>query len=83
MEGTLIDILPNLGVGVASIGALVYIVVQFLNQLKSMRDSHELAMDKRESCFRALEREVRTEILSQLGKNTIVMERVMNKLDHT
>jgi hypothetical protein len=81
MDTTLWSILPNLGVGVASIGGLVYVIMLFLRELKEMRDEHRKSMDERESAFRDLEREVRTEILSQLSKNTAAMERVISHID--
>jgi hypothetical protein len=81
MEPSLWSILPNLGVGVASIAGLVYVIMLFLNQLKEMRDEHRKTMDERETAFRALEKEVRTEILSQLSKNTAAMERVISHID--
>ena len=81
MEPTLWTTLPNLGVGVASVAGLVYVVIQFLAQLKEMRKDHEKSMGERETAFRALEREVRTEIVGQLSQNTKAMERVFNHLD--
>lgn len=73
--------LLNLGIGGASLAAMTFIVIQFLAALKEMRQVHEKAMNEREGAFRSLEKEVRTEILGQLGKNTQVMERVMVHMD--
>lgn len=81
MEPSILSVLPNLGVGVASIAGLVYVVMQFLAQLKDMRKDHYEVMREREASFRDLEREVRTQIVEQLTKNSQVMERVMNHLD--
>lgn len=81
MENTLLSVLPNLGVGVVAIGALIYVVNQFLNQLREIRVEHKAAMQERESAFRVLEKEVRTEILTQLSRNTAAMERVINHMD--
>lgn len=71
----------NLGIGGAALAAMTFIVIQFLAALKDVREKHEKAMSEREFAFRSLEKEVRTEILAQLGKNTQVMERVMVHMD--
>lgn len=81
MEGALVEMLPNLGVGVASVVAIYFVVSMFLKALKDMRDSHEKAISERETAFRALEKEIRSQLTTQLTQNTQVMERVMLHLD--
>lgn len=49
--------------------------------LEAVRQQHESSMKEREMAFRQLEREVRTNILEQLAKNSLIMERVINHLD--
>lgn len=70
VDSSIISALPNLSVGVASIAALVFVTVRFLQKL----DARELEM-------RLLEKEVRTSIMEQLGKNSAIMQRVIDKLD--
>lgn len=92
MESTFISVLEDLSIGVISVVVLAYMMIKnnesrerntqsFLNTLDAMRVQHEKAMNERELAFRVLEKEVRTEILSQLAKNSQTMERVINHLD--
>jgi hypothetical protein len=88
MEPSLLTVLPNLSIGVVSIGALVYVSREFLRHLDSRAVMHEQAMAERESQIREVEREIRTTVLDQLSQNTIVMndtvkshERLMVLLD--
>lgn len=92
METSLLQILPNLGVGVVSVLSLGYVALkhsedsntrneQFLNHLDERARRHEEAMKEREQAFRQIEKEVRTQVLDQLSKNTATMERVMLHLD--
>lgn len=84
----LFEILPNLSIGVISIGALVYVTNQFLVHLDERATQHEHSMTEREMALRAVEKEVRTNVLNQLSANTMAMndttkslERVVNYLD--
>ena len=70
MEGSILSILPNLGVGVVAIFALVYVTKEFLAQLK-----------EREIAMRSLEKEVRDNITSQLMQNTQAMARIIDYLN--
>lgn len=70
IDSSIVSVLPNLSVGVASIAALVFVTVRFLQKL-----------DSREAEMRALEKEVRTSIMEQLGKNSSIMQRVIDRLD--
>lgn len=90
MEPSLLTILPNLSIGVISIGALVYISKEFLRHLDTRATMHEQSMSERENQIRQVEREVRTTVLDQLSQNTIVMndtlrshERLMSLLDRS
>ena len=75
------QVLPNLGVGVAAVGGIVMVVRYFLTALDTRAAAHETAMDKRETAFRSLEKDMRDSLVSQLVKNTQVMERVMDHLN--
>jgi uncharacterized protein (DUF39 family) len=84
MDTELLTILPNLSIGVVSISGLVFITIRFIDYLKEERERqeiqetqraerHESAMKERELALREVEKEVRTNILSQLSKNTEIM----------
>ena len=84
MESSILTILPNLSIGVISIGALVYLSNKFLLHLAETREvhvtimkevslDHTLSMKEREDRIREVEREVRTTVLDQLQQNSIVM----------
>ena len=81
MENELLQVLPNLGVGVAAVTGIVLVVRYFLAALDSRAQAHEAAMDKRENAFRSLEKDMRDSLVNQLVKNTQVMERVMDHLN--
>lgn len=79
MESAIINALPQLSVGVASVVALAYVCKLFLAHL-----------NEREIALREVEREVRDSLTEQLGKNTMAMadmtrthERVILALDRT
>jgi hypothetical protein len=59
MSPELLSVLPNLSIGVVSIGGLVYVVLQFLKALDNRADKHEKAMTEREASLRAVETDVR------------------------
>lgn len=87
---TLINVLPNLSIGVVSIVGLVYVVLKFLAALDARSDKHEAAMNDREQALRDVEASVRitlTEHIAQasvaLRENTKILERVMRHLDGT
>jgi tRNA(Met) C34 N-acetyltransferase TmcA len=88
MSPELLSVLPNLSIGVVSIGGLVYVVLQFLKALDNRADKHEKAMTEREASLRAVETDVRRFLTDQLSQNTIalqentkVMGRVVRHLD--
>jgi hypothetical protein len=88
MEETFLGILPNLSIGVVSIGALVFITLRFLDKLDERARAHEDAMDKRETALRDVEKSIRTELIDHLKESSVViannakvMERVINHLD--
>lgn len=77
MDTSLISVLPNLGVGVASVIAIVIITKEFLK-----------ALEKSQQALRNLEFSVRQTMTDQLTKNSVVMsesikvlERVVRHLD--
>lgn len=73
MSTELLTILPNLSIGVISILGLIFVVVKFLEALDKRTEQHAEAMKERESALRSVEKEVRNNILSQLSKNTEIM----------
>jgi hypothetical protein len=91
----LLNVLPNLSIGVVSIGGLVYVVAAFLKALDARADKHDAALKERESRLRNVEEQVRvtlTEHITQaavalrenaaiMNQNTRVLERVVRKLD--
>lgn len=77
MESAIVNALPQLSVGVASVVALAYVTKHFLEHLA-----------ERENAMRIVEKEVRTSLMEQLSKNTMAMsdmtrthERVIAALD--
>lgn len=81
MEQTLVEILPNLSVGVVSVVALVYVTVKFLEQLDIRSKLHNEVMSERERALREVEREVRTTVLEQISLNTQAMNDTAKVLD--
>lgn len=81
MSTELLTILPNLSIGVISVGALVFVTIKFLMHLDTRANSHEIAMKERESALREVEREVRVTILNQLSKNTEVLNDTVKTLE--
>lgn len=73
----LINILPNLSIGVISILALAWVTRQFLMHLKEERESERTERREQETAFRAMEKEVRGSIMGQLNENTRVFEMVL------
>lgn len=74
----LLDALPQLGVGVASVAALVYVVKVFMDKL-----------DEREKAMRTLEYDIRNNIAghlmassAQMAENSRIMERVIAYLSN-
>lgn len=76
-----LEILPNLGVGVAAVGGIVLSVRYFINALEKRATEHAQEMREREEAFRGLEKEIRTTLVSQLVENTRAMERVVEHLN--
>lgn len=87
-----LQILPNLGIGVVAILTLGYIAREFILNLKETHKDHKAQMNElhmshlselkeRELALRTVEKEVRTNILDQLSRNTHVMERAISVLD--
>ena len=73
MPVELLTILPNLSIGVVSIGALVFVANRFLVHLDIRASRHETSMLEREKALRLVEAEVRSTVLDQLSKNTEIM----------
>ena len=88
----LFNILPNLAIGVVAILALAYVTREFIThlgklhaehkeQLGTLHESHLGELKERETHLRGVEKEVRDNVIGQLGKNTQVMDRVITHLD--
>ena len=73
----ILTVLPNLSIGVISILALVWVTRQFLVHLKQEREAERVERREQEVAFRALEKEVRDNIMGQLNENTRVFEQVL------
>jgi hypothetical protein len=89
MDTSLLSILPNLSIGVVSVVALVYTVLQFLKALDSQAKRHEQAIAERETSLRDVESHVRNMLASSLTQasialeqNTRVLTRIISKLDN-
>lgn len=77
----LLQILPNLSVGVVAILSLVYVSKEFLAHLKEQNKESRIERQEREIALREVEKEVRTTITTQLSENTRVIERAIAVLD--
>jgi hypothetical protein len=78
-------VLPNLSIGVVSVLALGYITLQFLVTLDKRAKAHEEAMTERETALRAVEKEIRTELVGALKESNLVIaenSKVMQRLVH-
>ncbi len=76
----LIDILPNLSIGVISVLALVYVTRAFLIHLKDERIEERKERKEEARAMRDLEREVRDEIMPVLSNNTQAFREVMEHM---
>ena len=76
----ILNILPNLSIGVISILALVWVTRQFLAHLKDEKNAERVERKENESAFRALEKEIRDSIMGQLNENTRMFEKVLTHI---
>lgn len=88
MEAELLTVLPNLSIGVVSIGALVYIAHRFLVHLNERDIRHEVERKETHTTLRELEKEARTSLATTLAQssqaltqNAQIMDRVVRILD--
>lgn len=79
------NFLQEASISIASVGALVYVVVTFVKFIKDQSVTHHEAMKEREQALRGVEREIRgtlTEHIVQsniaLTENSRVLERNAN-----
>lgn len=79
-SSTLLQVLPNLSIGVVSIltlGVALYFFVKYLEKRDAREDElhkqHSRELEKREQALRAIETEFRNTVVSQLAKNTEAM----------
>lgn len=80
-EQSLLSILPNLGIGVVSILALVYVTKEFIKQLKEERVMARDELKEAAIAHRGLEKEVRESIMGQLSENTLAMKEFLRHYD--
>jgi hypothetical protein len=80
MESYLLTVMPELGIGISAIAALVYVVRQFLDTLTKIRENHEASMSERERALRQIEAEFRNSTVKQLIRNTEVMKETTRAL---
>lgn len=80
MEPTpqILSVLPNLSIAAVAIVALVYVIRLFVTHLEKRDKEHWMEVQERETAMRALEKEVRENIMKQLGQNTHAFEKVMD-----
>jgi len=75
MESAILNALPNISVGVASVAALAYVTRLFILRLQEQSESHHKAMKEREDYLREVEKDVRNTIMEQLHKSTSALDR--------
>lgn len=73
----LLQVLPNLSIGVISIFALMWVTRSFLFHLKNEKEQERIERNQDKKAFRELEKEVRDKIMIQLGENTKAFEKVV------
>ena len=81
METTLFNVLPNLGVGVAAVGAMYGMYRLTLVRLKEKDEEFLTEIKEREEAFREYSKDVQQKTMQQLGENTRALERVIKHLD--
>ena len=77
MESQLISLIPELSIGVIAIGSLLYVIDRNIKQNREFM----IELKEREQAFRQLEKEVRTNIMAQLNKNTETLKEVVVLMD--
>ena len=75
MESAILNALPNISVGVASVAALAYVTRLFILRLQEQSETHAQSMKEREDYLREVEREVRNTIMEQLHRSTTALEK--------
>ena len=81
MESSFLSILPNLSIGVIAILGLLFVVMKFLDTLEQRNIEYTKALKESEEALRRVEKEVRTNVLNQLAKNTEIMNDVSKTLE--
>ena len=91
-QGTsLASVLPNLSVATVSILVIFLLSKEhqkraevkdkiFLQHLAERDEVYRAEINEREDALRTLEKEIRTSVMDQLGKNTNMMERVVDHI---
>lgn len=74
---TLAQILPQLGVGALSLLVLGYLSKIHSDKMDKKDQLFMATLQEREVTFRALEKEVRTNIMAQLAENTTAFKQVL------
>ena len=69
-EVSLLGLLPELGVGLAAIGALAYLSKTYIDRIERQDIRFISEISTREAKYNDLEKEVRDNVLAQLQENT-------------
>lgn len=80
MNPEILSTLPNLSIGVVSILALVWVTRAFLIHLKEERIEERKERKEEQLAMRALEKEVRDEIMPVLSENTRAFQEMAQHL---
>lgn len=87
-ESTIIEMLPNLSIGVVSVLGLIYVSRVYLQAIDRRDERHASAMKEREQALRDVEKDVRSNLYAHLSEstaalqeNTKVLSRVISHLD--
>lgn len=92
-SSTFLSVLPNLSIAAVAILGLVYVVVLYtkssektaeasMKALKEIAEKHALALKEREDSIRNIEKEIRHDLLGQLGRNTQALEGFMDYIKY-
>ena len=82
------SIIPQLSIGALAVCGFIYLMVLASKQsdrhndrMESQQKTFLLELEKRETAMRSLEKEVRENIIRQLGENTHLMTKIIDYLD--
>lgn len=93
MSAELIQILPNLGVGVVAVLGLIYVIRYGLEKAEQLHTTHVSNLNRLHASYaeqikegqtsiREIEKEVRTSVMKQLNDNTEAFKQVLRYMDN-